>query len=1108
MSDPLSVASGVAGFLSLGLTVCKGLISYYESWKDADSEIKTTLDSIQDLDRILSLLESTLMKNDKVNEKARLQTFQTLASCSRGIVTLEKKLQKIQGHNSGSQWQRTLYPFKKSTLAKLQEIVDDLRGNLQLAVEVLGIDLSLHHFASITGQLSALSVGVENVQSSLDMLKAYHDSEEMRSFYRWLSPLLSTFEERHHAVFGLTGRQDGTWEWLKGTKEFNSWLDGTEKVLWCPGLPGVGKTVLASSIINHLDKNIKRPNIIGVGFVYCDFGNVLLTVSNIIASLLRQFCMQMSAVPQQLLDLYKDKGLLGIQMNLREYTNALHKVVNQFSEVYLVVDGLDECPSREVDDVCGQLVEQLMALPSNVHLLVTSRDLPNIQELFSNNLRLEIQASLQAIEGYLAERVDASTNLRRHIKRKPDLRERIIRSITQNAEGMFLLARMQIDLIATQLVLGRLEITLKNLRQNMNDLDKAYDNVMMRITSQDTEKIDIATQVLTWLFYAKQPMKLQDLRYAIAVNIAKQVDPEGSTLDTDFLPNGEDLTSVCAGIVTYHKESDTVVFVHYTIKEYLIRLAERTEGSLSHLLLPETHITQICLRYLCLQYEMTESLILRWSCIRRGPLRHSFFKRVADTKYPLLYYAARYWAEHARTSWDEPTEALVMLAQSQPFFARVCFMVRELEMDDFAVAVKRSCGNDPDARNAVCHFPPSNLEDSLLLLAVFHRMEDLVRLLVTKKNRNFTIRKDETPVAISLAAGDGCSAILQLLLDSQVGLCDGGKFLDLDDNGEGILYQAASYGHTEALQILFKYGARGSSNLVHTAAAGNNQKALDLILDSGFFNVNGKNRKGETPLWMAAKRAQAEAAELLIKRGADMSVKCCKDTPFAIAARHGLTAVLQVLLDHGANPEAEAINGMVHDFKGYLFWRDRTDSIKWLLDNQFLTSMTCEYVKTTLACASKLGSTSIARLLIEKGADVNSQSRSYLPPLFYAGTGAMAQILLDAGADIHAKKNKHRDKQTPLHMAVQQGRVDVVRVLLENGADPTVRDSAGKTAFQHDWILQEDNKRVEMERIIDDWKARHPSVQNSVCGELEFSGLKSWASFSHGEGPPLFRRRK
>lgn len=144
MAEALGVASGVVGIVSFGIELCQGLLEYYSSWKDAESEVMTTWNSIQDLTQILLLIKSTLDNQDIASEVI-FKIQDSIALCEDGIANLNKKLQKMQifplrdtvGERFLSQARRALYPFKKSTLIKLQEIVEDLQDRLHLTLTIL-----------------------------------------------------------------------------------------------------------------------------------------------------------------------------------------------------------------------------------------------------------------------------------------------------------------------------------------------------------------------------------------------------------------------------------------------------------------------------------------------------------------------------------------------------------------------------------------------------------------------------------------------------------------------------------------------------------------------------------------------------------------------------------------------------------------------------------------------------------------------------------------------------------------------------------------------------------------------------------------------------------
>ncbi len=185
-----------------------------------------------------------------------------------------------------------------------------------------------------------------------------------------------------------------------------------------------------------------------------------------------------------------------------------------------------------------------------------------------------------------------------------------------------------------------------------------------------------------------------------------------------------------------------------------------------------------------------------------------------------------------------------------------------------------------------------------------------------------------------------------------------------------------------------------------------NLKEIRNALERG-VNIDTLGENDWTPLHIAAIRGDSEVARLLINKGANVHAKDDLGlTPFFWAIFRGNADVLRVLI--GADVDFKFDDNALHD-------------------------------------AAKNDHAGIARILIERDADVNAKSDTGQTPLHVfvsKGRWAITQFLVESGADVNAKDDKG---WTPLHEATSKGYSWIAPFLVERGADPYRRDNNGKT---------------------------------------------------------------
>lgn len=104
-------------------------------------------------------------------------------------------------------------------------------------------------------------------------------------------------------------------------------------------------------------------------------------MSAFVSSLLAQLCSQTIEAPEPLVDMYEECRSGQQKPATGELIGTLPKTIQEFEEVFFVVDALDECPKAcEREELLSLIAEMKSWSPSNIHLLVTSRQEPDIEE--------------------------------------------------------------------------------------------------------------------------------------------------------------------------------------------------------------------------------------------------------------------------------------------------------------------------------------------------------------------------------------------------------------------------------------------------------------------------------------------------------------------------------------------------------------------------------------------------------------------------------------------------------------------------------------------------------------------------------------------------------
>jgi len=258
-------------------------------------------------------------------------------------------------------------------------------------------------------------------------IKSKLDRDEVIETLNWLTEI--DYGPQHSDF--LRRRQPGTGQWLLDSFKYQAWLNAGKQTLFCPGIPGAGKTILTSIVVNDITTRYQNDPTISIAYIYYNFQRKF-EINDLLMSILKQL-VQGHSLPSSVESLYNRHKGRGTRPSFDEISKTLQSVATMYSRTFIVVDALDEC---QVSDGCRtRFLAELFILQNKcgTNIFATSRFIPEIVEEFKQSILLEIRANDEDVRKYVDVRISLGES---HILRRPDMREKTITEIVKAADGM------------------------------------------------------------------------------------------------------------------------------------------------------------------------------------------------------------------------------------------------------------------------------------------------------------------------------------------------------------------------------------------------------------------------------------------------------------------------------------------------------------------------------------------------------------------------------------------------------------------------------------------------------------------------------------------------
>jgi hypothetical protein len=235
-------------------------------------------------------------------------------------------------------------------------------------------------------------------------------------------------------------RQADTGLWFLEGEDYAAWKTNPAAFIWLYGIPGCGKTILSSTILqNILQYCADDPGKV-VAYFYFDFNDTQKQSPELmVRSLVSQISQQCVKIPTTLETLFSSCENRQRQPSLDGLLEVMHYMIQEFPEIYIVLDALDECTNRTE---LMTILERIIGLKlKGSHLLVTSRKERDIESSLETIVDTQNVICLQSelvdrdISTYIRQRLSDDKSLSKWQK-DPDIRHEIEMALVKGAQGM------------------------------------------------------------------------------------------------------------------------------------------------------------------------------------------------------------------------------------------------------------------------------------------------------------------------------------------------------------------------------------------------------------------------------------------------------------------------------------------------------------------------------------------------------------------------------------------------------------------------------------------------------------------------------------------------
>ncbi|KAL4881739.1 ankyrin repeat-containing domain protein [Aspergillus karnatakaensis] len=1030
--DPLSITTGVVGLATLAYQ----LIGYLGTVKAGGKDRLALLNEITTLWMAMTALQEQVspdtLKDNKI-PPTLLPLFEPDGVINEIKIQMEGLETKLKARSAHGKFAQTLtWPFTQKDVQQIIDRIYRLKSTLQD-----GINQSTH----------ALT---QDIYRDGQSVKKVIDEARTKELIEWISPL--NFVAKQSMIWNE--HHKGTCKWFLDRDDVREWREGENKVIFCPGIPGAGKTFLSSIMYNELqglrdrgEGGLKDAAII---MLYCKWDDPLSqNIDNLLSSIIKQLVQRYEVGLTELETMYTKHSKDGTRPSKEQLQSTLTRLLREFKKVFIILDGLDELQKEQERlpllqklfpwGELSRVKDKDETVYSPINLMVTSRPLPNIVRHFRDvsketiycdrgskgDLPLQFHcAECETQNGVSFDLCDLCYNSGKRCDYKGhsfyfQFNTRIIQisAVDEDLDTYVRWRTLNSDFLqqCVEVKEGLMDKILETVvannggmfllaKFNMDSLESKLSvrQVLTALQSLPRELDDTysdAMQRIHDLRSSQRETVMTFLRWVVfaeqpiherAIEHALAIKDDYGDIDDDDIIRARNLANKCAGLVQFD-ESDCLRLVHYSAENYFKQTRERWFPN------GNQPLAYACLKYL--QFDLFKN----GAC--SGPTEAVDFDRRID-KYPFLRYASLNWAKHFDSASEE-----------EELFTRA---IEFLTDPGCLATVTQALWYLEDQQRSTSW---SAKDGSAIHLAAHFNLTSLIKELI-RRGHNPDVKdiNGVTPLGLAVRRPDADDVVTTLIEA-------GASVNTIDNSGHAPIHNAIMYDKLEILKLIvaqksvdvnISHPSWYSFTPLHVAAAIGYVKHLEVLIAHKSIALNKEctSPEGATPLMLAAQRGEEETVKVLLELpGLEINHQD-KDgrTALIYAAERGYYSIVEALLNKGADTEKQekGSNG------------------------------------TAIMRAIDYGRNNVVELLVKCGTNLHHVDVFNRGILHSAAVNRQPDILRMLVAHDKTLDVNMRDinGKTTLHDIARMGGVETAETLIDLGGDPTIKDNHGRTPIR------------------------------------------------------------